>query len=104
MVGFDLVEHFVYQVPSACVHRAAVMASKLESAVRSRARDRFIMDGRTEKQSANYPFGGSDEDFEELISCFRRLFSMVKSALGGSDVEKSFQSLLHARHLVLESG
>ncbi|XP_059629291.1 DNA mismatch repair protein MSH3 isoform X2 [Cornus florida] len=93
------------QLPSSCIRRAIVMASKLEAAVSNREKDRLALKSIKETLVVNQESaqaGREIEDLEELTDAYREFFSSLNSALGDDDLAKSWQLLKHARSIGME--
>lgn len=112
--GFKVAQ--LAQLPSSCINRAVVMATKLEAAVSNRARNRLghkcleEAGPNNEAQAQDNPkkpfdsiCAGGSTDLEELTNAYREVFSNLNLAyLEDDDPAKSFLSLMHARNLALD--
>lgn len=96
--GFKVAQ--LAQLPLSCIHRAIVMAAKLEAVVGSRVEKNIA------KKLLETPQIYEEEKIlkagDRLINSYREIFSSLKSALGDEDPVKSFQSLKNARGLAKE--
>ncbi|CAN1264854.1 DNA mismatch repair protein MSH3 [Linum perenne] len=94
--GFKVAE--LAQLPSSCIKRATVMATKLEMAVSGKLRDES-----QQMQIVYQPEAYQISESERITSTFRELLLNVKFALAGVDPLKNYDLLLNARCLVRES-
>ncbi|CAN1264856.1 DNA mismatch repair protein MSH3 [Linum perenne] len=106
--GFKVAE--LAQLPSSCIKRATVMATKLEMAVSGKLRDEsqqmqivYQPEAYQISESADFSGPGDAKSAERITSTFRELLLNVKFALAGVDPLKNYDLLLNARCLVRES-
>eukprot|EP00268_Persea_americana_P050080 TRINITY_DN5420_c0_g1_i5.p1 TRINITY_DN5420_c0_g1~~TRINITY_DN5420_c0_g1_i5.p1 ORF type:complete len:629 (+),score=145.72 TRINITY_DN5420_c0_g1_i5:657-2543(+) len=110
------------QLPPACIARAAVMAAKLEAEVSARAGNQLgqRLWGKTdffeENLSLEKHFDPSEFSprkelvalsvdqghFDDLVSAYRELFSLLQSSFGVPDPTNSVQSLKDAKQLAMK--
>ncbi|CAN1264852.1 DNA mismatch repair protein MSH3 [Linum perenne] len=99
--GFKVAE--LAQLPSSCIKRATVMATKLEMAVSGKLRDESQQMQIVYQPEAYFSGPGDAKSAERITSTFRELLLNVKFALAGVDPLKNYDLLLNARCLVRES-
>ncbi|KAK4283171.1 hypothetical protein QN277_000153 [Acacia crassicarpa] len=100
--GFKVAQ--LAQLPSRCISRGTVMASRLEEIVNSRVRSRSgkdllldteVIDKEQEaKQLMPLP---RDDSCQEFIGAFEGFFTNLKAAFQGDYLAESFQYMEHAR-------
>ncbi|XP_057952533.1 DNA mismatch repair protein MSH3 isoform X2 [Malania oleifera] len=109
--GFKVAQ--LAQLPLSCIHRATVMAAKLESAVGSRVKNRMPVKLLLETSSIceeqdesdnflkppNCTGAGGIDGSECPTNAYKDFFFNLKSASGDDDPAKSFLILKHARSL-----
>ncbi|XP_054786592.1 DNA mismatch repair protein MSH3 isoform X2 [Prosopis cineraria] len=105
--GFKVAQ--LAQLPSRCISRATVMASRLEEVVNSRIKSRSVKDlllgtmvideDQEAQQRMPQPL---DRSCQEFISTYKGFFSNLKAAFQEDDLAESFQFLEHARSITKE--
>ncbi|KAK7357346.1 hypothetical protein VNO80_16630 [Phaseolus coccineus] len=89
--GFKVAQ--LAQLPSHCISRALVMASKLEALVNSRIHSRS---GKEQEQRMAQPH---DRPLQEFGIAYKDFYLNLKAAIQDDDCAKSFHLLKHARSI-----
>ncbi|CAL5323166.1 hypothetical protein CsSME_00001693 [Camellia sinensis var. sinensis] len=98
------------QLPTSCIHRATVMAAKLEAAVGKREKSRLVQKLLKERLAVNEE---AQEDILKPLDCsyaegiltdaYREFFNNLNFALAdNNDLAKCFQFLKNARNIGME--
>uniref|UniRef100_A0A2N9HFN2 DNA mismatch repair proteins mutS family domain-containing protein n=1 Tax=Fagus sylvatica TaxID=28930 RepID=A0A2N9HFN2_FAGSY len=112
--GFKVAQ--LAQLPSSCISRATVMASRLEALLSCRAGNRsknkwllekLLIDNEQKVQENMLETpecfcSGGTGDLEDINNAYKEFFLNLKAAISDDDLARSFQFLNHARSIAKE--